>query len=245
MCSNEWQEFHSGKFCTRGLFQLLLSKMRYGFSLNLKKSPAMLCSREVNFNTGMSVNVYVVGFLYAFHLKNLLGTGNGSHLSQLEHRKMRKLMRKKVATVAKLPHRMTCTCPLLSMLPGGPMVGAGSGTSWWSPSVLQRWEHGRGVLRPPAERPVCFETTSHVKWESLVMSVCREEGFEQSQGGVWGRTGLTWTPVSGQVPSVVQAFCFPHLKTSSGNVQAPSTVFEVRDSLLFWYVWGQILKIFK
>lgn len=34
-------------------------------------------------------------------------------------------MRKNVATVAKLPHRTTCTCPLLSMSSEGPMVGAG------------------------------------------------------------------------------------------------------------------------
>lgn len=43
---------------------------------------------------------------------------------------MRKLMRKKVTRAAKLPHRTTCICPLLSMLPDGPMAGAGSGTSW-------------------------------------------------------------------------------------------------------------------
>ena len=64
------------------------------------------------------------------------------------------------------------------------------------------------------------------------MSVCQEEGFEQSQRGVWGPIGLTWTPVSRQVPSVVY-LCFPHLKTYNGNVQALSTVFEVMDSLLF------------
>lgn len=40
-------------------------------------------------------------------------------------------MRKKVTRAAKLPHRTTCICPLLSTLPEGPMAGARSGTSWW------------------------------------------------------------------------------------------------------------------
>lgn len=37
----------------------------------------MLCSREVNFNTGVSVNACGVGFPHAFQVKNLLDTGNG------------------------------------------------------------------------------------------------------------------------------------------------------------------------
>ena len=48
----------------------------------------------------------------------------GSHLSQLEHRKMRKVMRKKVATAARLSHRTICICPPLSKLPSGPMMAA-------------------------------------------------------------------------------------------------------------------------
>lgn len=53
----------------------------------------------------------------------------GSYLSQLEHRKMRKVMRRKVATAAKLPHRTMCICPLPSTFPEGPMVAIGRGTS--------------------------------------------------------------------------------------------------------------------
>lgn len=53
----------------------------------------------------------------------------GSHLSQPEHRKMRKATSKQVATAARLPHRTICACPPASALPEGPMAGAGGGTA--------------------------------------------------------------------------------------------------------------------
>ena len=83
-----------------------------------------------------------------------------SHLSQLEHRKMRKVMRKKVATDARLPKRMICVCPSISKLPSDPMVGAGSGTGCWGQSVLPRWRHGGRGRCPPAERTASVLTTS-------------------------------------------------------------------------------------
>lgn len=52
---------------------------------------------------------------------------------------MRKVMRKNVATAAKLPHRTICMCPLPSRLPEGPMVGAGGVATAGGQSVLQRW----------------------------------------------------------------------------------------------------------
>lgn len=55
--------------------------------------------------------------------------GAGSHLSQPEHRKMRKATSKQVATAARLPHRTICACPPASALPEGPMAGAGGGTA--------------------------------------------------------------------------------------------------------------------
>lgn len=45
---------------------------------------------------------------------------------------MRKVMRKNMATAARLPHKTICIgiCPLLSALPAGPMVGAGMTSRW-------------------------------------------------------------------------------------------------------------------
>lgn len=59
-----------------------------------------------------------------FRLQN---THDCSHLSQLEHRKTRKVMRRNMTTAARLPQRTTCICmwPPLRALPSGPMVGAG------------------------------------------------------------------------------------------------------------------------
>lgn len=69
-------------------------------------------------------------------------------------------MRKKVATDARLPSRMTCACPSISKLPSDPMVGAGSGAVCGSQSVLPRRRHGGRGWRLPAERTACVLTTS-------------------------------------------------------------------------------------
>lgn len=74
-----------------------------------------------------------------------------SNLSQLEHRRMRKVMRKNMATAARLPHSTICICicPLLRALPAGPMVGAGVTSRW---AQFFTGDHMGLEGFPPAER---------------------------------------------------------------------------------------------
>lgn len=101
-----------------------------------------------------------------FHTQASLGPGDRfrfqkrrvcPHLSQLEHRKMRTVMRKNRATAARLPHRTICICmcPLLSVLPAGPMAGAGVASGRLE-AALHRCSHGsRGLVLLQREPHVC------------------------------------------------------------------------------------------
>ena len=144
-----------------------------------------------------------------------------SHLSQLEHRKMRKVMRKKVATAARLPHRVICICPPLSKLPSGPIVGG----KWHrlldlvSPSKVATW--GQRAASSCRENNVCIENFSREMPESgskFLVGRGVEGAFEQSREVCAECTGLDLELPLGKFPSVVQAFVFSP-KTQSRSVQ--------------------------